>query len=244
MRAIRSSIIVVGFVTQAVSALTGSATLPRTTSHVWLAPRHVRSTSLMTPAGEAEQYLFYRGVAHLDALVQTELAPSELRLRAPANLQWLSAPATTINALWLVDIRPNGGSAFREIDSIVIAKDAAGRELRRSRRHAGDVGRELLSLAGVASPLHRAAGIDRVPLTRGDFDSARAHEGVGRANRSGAAVASGRSRRRRIAACRAHHGREPQNERNDRARARRAEEGKPNEDCRANADEADSQQCK
>jgi hypothetical protein len=163
MRAIRSSIIVVGFVTQAVSALTGSATLPRTTSHVWLAPRHVRSTSLMTPAGEAEQYLFYRGVAHLDALVQTELAPSELRLRAPANLQWLSAPATTINALWLVDIRPNGGSAFREIDSIVIAKDAAGRELRRVPLFApGDYS------PGAVADLRRS--MRRALIARGLFD--------------------------------------------------------------------------
>jgi hypothetical protein len=112
-------------------ALTGSAPLPQTTSHVWLAPRRVRSTSLVTSAGEGEQYLFYRGVAHLEALLQTELGPSELRLRAPAKLQWLSAPTTTIGALWLVDIRPNGGVAFREIEPIVIAKDGAGRELRR-----------------------------------------------------------------------------------------------------------------
>jgi hypothetical protein len=111
-------------------ALTGSAPLPQTPSHVWLSPRRVRSAALVTPAGEGEQYLFYRGVAHLDALLQTELAPSELRLRAPANLQWLSASSTTIGALWLVDIRPNGGSAFREIEPIVITKEGAGRELR------------------------------------------------------------------------------------------------------------------
>jgi hypothetical protein len=122
---------VVGSLRWRAVALTGSAPLPQTTSHVWLAPRRVRSTWLATAAGEGEQYLFYRGVAHLEALLQTELGPSELRLRAPANLQWLTAPTTTIGALWLVDVRPNGGVAFREIEPIVIAKDGAGRELRR-----------------------------------------------------------------------------------------------------------------
>jgi len=112
-------------------SLNPSASLPSTSSHVWLAPRRVRSTAVVTLSDEAEQYLFYRGVAHLDALVQTELAPTELRLRAPANLQWLSAPTMTIGALWLVDIRPNGGSAFRALEAIPIAKDSAARELRR-----------------------------------------------------------------------------------------------------------------
>jgi hypothetical protein len=112
-------------------SLNPSASLPSTSSHVWLAPRRVRSTAVVTLSDEAEQYLFYRGVAHLDALVQTELAPTELRLRAPANLQWLSAPTMTIGALWLVDIRPNGGSAVRALEAIPIAKDSAARELRR-----------------------------------------------------------------------------------------------------------------
>src|ERR1043166_2024136 len=71
--------------------LKAQARLPQTSSHVWLAPRRVRSTAVALPSGEGEQYLFYRGVAHLDALVQTELRPTELRLRAPANLARRSA---------------------------------------------------------------------------------------------------------------------------------------------------------
>jgi hypothetical protein len=112
-------------------SLKAQARLPQTSSHVWLAPRRVRSTAVALPSGEGEQYLFYRGVAHLDALVQTELAPTELRLRAPTNLRWLSTPAMTIGALWLVDIRPSGGSAFRALDPILISRDSANRELRR-----------------------------------------------------------------------------------------------------------------
>lgn len=122
---------VVGYLRWHDVSLNSQARLLQTSSHVWLAPRRVRSTVVAVPSGEGEQYLFYRGVAHLDALVQTELAPTELRLRAPANLRWLSTPAMTIGALWLVDIRPSGGSAFRDLDPIVIARDSAGRELRR-----------------------------------------------------------------------------------------------------------------
>jgi len=122
---------VVGSLRWRAVSVNASSTFQQTTSHVWLAPRRVRSAPVVTAAGEGEQYLFYRGVAHLDALMQTELAPSELRLRAPANLKWLAAPKTTIGAAWLLDVRPSGGSAIRELGAIVISKDSAGRELRR-----------------------------------------------------------------------------------------------------------------
>ena len=47
---------------------------PLTRSEIWLAPREVSSVSVFSPAaGEGEQYLFYRGVAHLDALLQTKV---------------------------------------------------------------------------------------------------------------------------------------------------------------------------
>ena len=46
---------------------------PLTKSEMWLAPREVKSVSVFSPAaGEGEQYLFYRGVAHLEALLQTQ----------------------------------------------------------------------------------------------------------------------------------------------------------------------------
>jgi hypothetical protein len=40
---------------------------PATTSRVWLAPRDVKSDRVTTARGESEQYLFYRGVGHIDA---------------------------------------------------------------------------------------------------------------------------------------------------------------------------------
>jgi hypothetical protein len=112
-------------------SLKEAVTIPQTSSHAWLAPRRVRSTGVVTSSGEGERYLFYRGVAHLDALVQTQLSAAEVRLRAPRRLHWLRAPSMTIANLWLVDIRPDGSAAFREYTQIGIAKNAASREIRR-----------------------------------------------------------------------------------------------------------------
>jgi hypothetical protein len=112
-------------------SLKDTVPIPRTSNHAWLAPRRVRSSGVVTPSGEGERYLFYRGVAHLDALVQTELSVAEVRLRAPRRLHWMRAPSMTIAKLWLVDIRPDGSAAFRECGQIEISKDVSSRELRR-----------------------------------------------------------------------------------------------------------------
>jgi nitrogen fixation protein FixH len=104
--------------------------LPQTASHVWLAPRAVRATAVAA-SGEGERYLFYRGVAHLDALVQTQLSGSEIRLSAPRRLEWLRDPGMTIGELWILDVRSDGHAAFREHKRLVIAKDGADRELAR-----------------------------------------------------------------------------------------------------------------
>ena len=111
-------------------SLKDSVALSQTSSHVWLAPRRVHSAGV-TVSGEGERYLFYRGVAHLDALVQTELTASEVRLRAPRRLAWMRNPTMTIPRLWLVDIRADGGVAFREQKELTITKSGASRELAR-----------------------------------------------------------------------------------------------------------------
>jgi len=103
--------------------------LPQTSNPIWLAPRNVGSSGVLVSPDEGERYLFYRGVAHLDALVQTALSPNALRLRAPRLLLWMSSPTMTIPNLWLVDIRADGSAAFREPRRLVIAKDAASAEL-------------------------------------------------------------------------------------------------------------------
>ena len=108
-----------------------SARFAPTSRHVWLAPRRVNARAVTTTSGESEQYLFYRGVAHLDALLQTRLAGGELYLAAPRALQWMPAPRMTIPDSWLVDIRPDGAVAFRENGPITIEQAAPSRELQR-----------------------------------------------------------------------------------------------------------------
>ncbi|HEY2851826.1 MAG TPA: hypothetical protein VGJ18_03220 [Gemmatimonadaceae bacterium] len=105
--------------------------VPRTDMHVWLAPRQVRSAGVVVGSRESEQYLFYRGVAHLDALMQTELTDRDVRLRAPRLLEWMRSPTITIANVWLADIRPDGSVAFREQGALSIAKSGPLRELAR-----------------------------------------------------------------------------------------------------------------
>lgn len=107
------------------------ATLKSTTSRVWLAPRAVASMPVLTPDGEAEQYLFYRGMANLPALLQTELTDGELILRAPARMPWLASPSTALGAAWVVDIRPDRSAAFRATNAMTLSRSEAGRVLAR-----------------------------------------------------------------------------------------------------------------
>ena len=107
---------------------------PLTSSEIWLAPREVNSVSVFSAAaGEGEQYLFYRGVAHLDALLQTRTARGHVELRAPAQLVWLEAPAVVPN-IWLADVRADGLIAFREQPAVTLRKEESGKALARIKR--------------------------------------------------------------------------------------------------------------
>ncbi len=112
---------------------------PLTQSEIWLAPRAVSSVSVFSPAaGEGEQYLFYRGVAHLEALLQTKVTDSQVTLSAPTQLAWLEASATVPN-IWLADVRADGLIAFREHAAVTLRKEEAGKVLARIKRSgAGD----------------------------------------------------------------------------------------------------------
>jgi hypothetical protein len=111
---------------------------PLTNDPVWLAPREVQAASVFVPGvGEGERYLFYRGVAHLDALVQTKVSRGSVKLSAPAQLTWLDAPAVTIPKVWLAHIRADGAIAFREGSALTIEKAKPGAELGKLKRFTG-----------------------------------------------------------------------------------------------------------
>ena len=110
---------------------------PLTRSEIWLAPREVNSVSVFSPqAGEGEQYLFYRGVAHLDALLATKTTRGAVELATPTNLAWLES-AAVLPAVWLADVRADGVIAFRTQPAITLKKENAGKELARIKRFSG-----------------------------------------------------------------------------------------------------------
>jgi len=109
---------------------------PLTHSEIWLAPREVSSVSVFNPeAGEGEQYLFYRGVAHLDSLLATKTSRGSVELSTPAHLTWLesTAPvvptAVTIPNIWLADVRSDGVIAFRSSQAVTLMKENEGKRL-------------------------------------------------------------------------------------------------------------------
>src|SRR4051812_46037717 len=79
-------------------------TVPATDNHVWLAPRSARSQPLAV-GSESEQYLFYRGMANLDAPIRAQIAGSgEVRIRGPKPARWFTSPTLALGHVWLVDI--------------------------------------------------------------------------------------------------------------------------------------------
>jgi len=108
---------------------------PLTDNPIWLAPREVQAGSVFVPeAGEGERYLFYRGVANLEALLQTRTSSGSVRISAPRVLTWLEAPAVTLPNVWLADIRVDGVVAFREHGPVILPKAKPGAELGSLRR--------------------------------------------------------------------------------------------------------------
>jgi len=103
----------------------GGVSGPDTDSPVWLAPRRVACASVTAANGEAERYLFYRGVGKLKSplLVTRDAENSRLQVRGRfAELgddfkpEKLLKP--NVGPLWLVDVRAGGACAFTSLDSV------------------------------------------------------------------------------------------------------------------------------
>jgi hypothetical protein len=94
---------------------------PATDVPAWLAPRRVPgAASVRTPAGEAERYLFYRGVGRMDAplsIVRTDDG-TQLQVHSQVGNSVQLHAGMKMGPLWLVDARPDGTSAYRTIESI------------------------------------------------------------------------------------------------------------------------------
>jgi hypothetical protein len=106
------------------------ALLHDTTYRVWLAPRKVNATVVSNPESkEAEKYLFYRGVGHLDA----PLTFKERNGAIDIALRGDEARLTTLPRVWLVEVLPDGRVRYqalpaggRAISAAAFAPAAAG----------------------------------------------------------------------------------------------------------------------
>jgi hypothetical protein len=95
---------------------------------VWTAPRKTDATAVVTPEGEADKYLFYRGVGNFKAPLRVthDTSKNELSIHGSFDNPVTSSQQGKIQAAWLVHIRDNGKTAFRRIDHFNATKDAGG----------------------------------------------------------------------------------------------------------------------
>ncbi len=91
-----------------------SAVGPETAQRVWLAPRAVEAERIKTPEGEAEQFLFYRGVAHLDAPLSVSRQDGATTLEIATQSSFFPT-LESFPEMWLVDIQSEGLAAWRAI---------------------------------------------------------------------------------------------------------------------------------
>ena len=91
---------------------TDNARLPSSDAHVWLAPRNVDAATVVnSQSEEAEKYLFYRGVGHLDAPIVVTRVDDTLNFA----LREGATDFATLPQLWIVDVGANGHLLFRTV---------------------------------------------------------------------------------------------------------------------------------
>lgn len=125
-------------------ATDATSNLPNTTERVWLAPRKVNSAVVAAPAKqEAEKYLFYRGVGHLDAPIVVRQQQESVVISLRDGEQWLKR----LPSLWIVQVLPDGRVRYRTVPasehrsvttSMPTATDAPLSDLNSLRRELAD----------------------------------------------------------------------------------------------------------
>ena len=109
--------------------------IPKTDFPVWLAPRQTAASTIRTPGGETEKYLFYRGVANLEAPLKVIRNDGVLTIKTNPDS---TCPIKNFGGLklWLVDVGQHGKLQYRTVSLVqtqpepgeVIASTAASFE--------------------------------------------------------------------------------------------------------------------
>jgi len=95
---------------------------PKTEAVQWTAPRQVQAVDVRAHNGESERYLFYRGVAHLSALLRTK-HDMQTRQVTVLNPMDSTVGALTLSNVWLVRVGSNGRLAFKTLGSMTPTTD-------------------------------------------------------------------------------------------------------------------------
>jgi len=94
---------------KALQLTTNTDGLPSTTEHVWLTPRAVHSAVVTEGRhNQAEKYLFYRGVGHIDA-------PLTVRETGDALIINRHSVLKQFPQLWVVRVQPDGRVRYRQM---------------------------------------------------------------------------------------------------------------------------------
>lgn len=101
----------------------GQGAAPETDSRVWLAPRNVEAAMVQNPAGEAEHYLFYRGVGNIQAPLRVlrDDKSGELVIAETHDITASLKQELPLRAMWLAHIRPDGQVAYRSLGSMTVS---------------------------------------------------------------------------------------------------------------------------
>jgi hypothetical protein len=103
--------------------LAEKGSVPETNNPVWLAPRAVKS-AFVKVGNETENYLFYRGVAHLDSLIRTEIGPDrKIKFYTFSAFPVLNKQESVIPKVWIANIISPQVLAFRELSHLRLTKD-------------------------------------------------------------------------------------------------------------------------
>jgi len=95
---------------------------PDTAQTVWTSPRAVRAATVKTVNGEAEDLLFYGGIAHIDASIKFTRASNgnELELRSQLPPELVTGHPLNVISLWLVEVNASDQLAYKAVPPIAL----------------------------------------------------------------------------------------------------------------------------
>jgi hypothetical protein len=97
---------------------------PQTDSHVWTAPREAAAANVRGKTGEAERFLFYRGVGHLDAPIRAVRHGLSIELHSQIAMPIKDLPDLSIGGAWFCQFRPDGQCAWRAVGPMELSLDS------------------------------------------------------------------------------------------------------------------------